>query len=62
MSFGIAGYLLWHVIHGIRDGKIHHSDSVQVCSRDKKPVMFWFLVTLFTLFSLMMLWAGYRSL
>ena len=44
ITISIASLLLWTVFDGIKHGKIHHTDSIETCSREKKPLMFWSLV------------------
>jgi uncharacterized membrane-anchored protein len=48
---GLAIFLMREVVLGIRTGRIRHTDSRSICSRAKSPVLFWFLVALFSAFS-----------
>ena len=45
-------YLLKVIIRGIRTGKIAHTDSRQFADRSKQPIFFWFLVMLFSIFTI----------
>jgi hypothetical protein len=54
--------MLWHIINGIQSGNVHHTDSKQVCNKKEEPLMFWFLIILFTLLFGTSLYFGYKSL
>jgi hypothetical protein len=47
----IAGGLVWFlgktIFQGIKTGAIRHTDSTQVCRKDKNPAGFWALIVLF---------------
>ncbi len=47
----LAGWFSWFlgktVFEGIRTGAIRHTDSTKVCKRQKNPIGFWALVSLF---------------
>lgn len=49
----LSAYLLRVVYNGLRTGKIAHTDSRQMACRQKQPLLYWFLVVLFTLFAAM---------
>ena len=49
----LSAYLLRVVYNGLRTGKIAHTDSRQMACRQKQPLLYWFLVVLFTLFAVM---------
>ena len=46
VCLGIAAWVLYNVVVGLRTGKIRHSGD-KVCVRRKSPVYFWFHVILF---------------
>jgi hypothetical protein len=62
VTISFSGFLLWHVAYGIKNGKIHHTDSTQIYSRKDNPLKFWALVILFMFFASASLWLDYRSL
>ena len=43
-------YLAKFIIHGLRTGKIAHTDSRQFADRREQPIFFWFLILLFAAF------------
>ncbi len=49
----LSAYLLRVVYNGLRTGKIAHTDSRQMACRQKQPLLYWFLVVLFTLFAVL---------
>jgi lipid-A-disaccharide synthase-like uncharacterized protein len=56
LSTLVTGALLWllvgTVVRGLRTGKIRYLDSTSTCDRKSHPLLFWFLVALFAVFSL----------
>jgi hypothetical protein len=52
----ICGSLLWLLLStlwtGLRTGKMRWRDSTSVCDRSKQPLLYWFLVIVFSFFSI----------
>jgi hypothetical protein len=59
---GFALFLVREIVLGIRSGRIRYMDSQRVCSRVESPMLFWFLVALFSAFSAAALYACLRVL
>jgi hypothetical protein len=53
VCLGIAAWVLYNVVVGLRTGKIRHSGD-KVCVRRKSPISFWFHVVLFVFMSCVM--------
>lgn len=50
---GFSFLMGYHVVQGLKTGKIAHTDGRQFADRRKQPLFFWFLIFLFTGFMLM---------
>jgi hypothetical protein len=48
--------LLWLLLstlwNGLRTGKMRWRDSTSICDRRKQPLLYWFLVVVFSFFSI----------
>jgi hypothetical protein len=66
---GGSVWLMWHILYkGLKTGKFNYGDSLTVCDRQEKPLRYWYLVSLFSAFLLLIcsvvvgaileMWAG----
>ena len=62
ITVSASGFLLWHVVTGIKYGKIHYTRFNRICDRKEQPLFFWFLVILFLFFATVMLCVGIDAL
>ena len=51
-----------NLFKGIKSGVIGYSNSKKTCSREKRPLFYWFLVIVFTGFTLLGILTVYFSL
>ena len=56
LSTVVAGALIWllvgTVVDGLRTGKIRYLDSTSTCDREARPLLFRFLVAVFSVFAM----------
>jgi hypothetical protein len=61
----ICGGLLWLLLstlwNGLRTGKLRWRDSTSICDRSKQPLLYWFLVTAFSGFSIVIVFAWIQA-
>ena len=50
-ALGLLWLLLSTIVQGLRTGRIRYMDSITTCDRESRPLFFWFLVMVFTAFS-----------
>jgi hypothetical protein len=57
---GLAGgiWMLMNVIHGVRSGRIRHTDSRSNYSLRRQPIKFTFVAALFVAFAAMLLFCA----
>ena len=60
MCWSFAGFMLHHVLSGLRLGKIAYSRTNQWCYRSRTPIGFWVLVTLFLGFAAAAMYAWWQ--
>ena len=62
LTIPFSGFMLWHILTGVKKGSVRHTDTQKTCNKKEKPLKFWFIIFVYTLFLTALLQGAYKAL
>ena len=60
IAWGLAGWLGWAALQGLRTGRVRYSGQ-RICRRSRQPGLYAFLIVLFSAWAALILWAWWHT-